>query len=419
MPRGRLLKKAEQEKFESLQVEKYPWQDLTPDSILLPDNPRKSVVLAKTHSGQELKKKVHKAADFSRTFGQPSKPLFPQDMTAEFLASQEELRQRKLRMQMDEDELVALELSDLNDEEQLEQQSEENEEAQKAGVKIESMRSENAGAAASAPAQSRMASPDISDLSSLTPNKNKGLGGRGLDFGLNEITQEKLDAEVKAAFERGVAQGRNDGEQAGYERGVRDVSPTEAQSAEVEDQNPVDPEVAERRYSEGLEAGIEQGRLQAAQEAEQKYNHSMELFTKALSELQHLKGELLSTGREIFAEIAQMCAEKVLRHHVQWNDEALRRVFTAAMSQFQSQDELKIEMHPEDVARLERQIPEDQRTRLRLVSNSKLQRGDIKIEANNEVVSFDIQKTVNTVIDSLKDELFDDVKKEESDEKAG
>lgn len=233
-------------------------------------------------------------------------------MTAEFLASQEELRQRKLRMQMDEDELVALELSDLNDEEQLEQQSEENEEAQKAGVKIESMRSENAGAAASAPAQSRMTSPDISDLSSLTPNKNKGLGGRGLDFGLNEITQEKLDAEVKAAFERGVAQGRNDGEQAGYERGVRDVSPTEAQSAEVEDQNPVDPEVAERRYSEGLEAGIEQGRLQAAQEAEQKYNHSMELFTKALSELQHLKGELLSTGREIFAEIAQMCAEKVL-----------------------------------------------------------------------------------------------------------
>jgi hypothetical protein len=145
----------------------------------------------------------------------------------------------------------------------------------------------------------------------------------------------------------------------------------------------------------------------------------MALFTKALSELQHLKGELLSTGREIFAEIAQICAERVLRTSVLLNDGALRSVFEAATSQFQSQDELKIEMHPEDISRLEAQIPSEQRKRIRLVANNKLERGDLKIEANNEVVSLELHNTVQQVIDSLKDDLFETIKKDETTEKAG
>jgi flagellar biosynthesis/type III secretory pathway protein FliH len=419
MPRGRLLKRAEQEKLNSLQVDKYPWQDLSPEVILLPDNPRKSVVLAKTHTQTELKQKVQKPADFSRTFGHPAKPILPQDMTAEFLASQEELRLRKRRMQMDEDELVALELLDLDNEEQQENQSPQAQSEIDGENKQDLTEHVNAGAAASAPSQTRIASPDISDLSSLTPNKNKGLGGRGLDFGLNEITQEKLDAEVRAAFERGLSQGRSDGEESGFQRGLNQVSASQV-PVSTDTETPVaDAAAVEARYAEGLQAGLEQGRAEASQDAEEKYRHSMALFAKALSELQHLKGELLSTGREIFAEIAQMCAERILRQQVKWNDDSLKRVFTVAMEQFQSQDELKIEMHPEDVARLEQQIPAGERSRLRLVGNSKLERGDIKIEANNEVVSFDISKTVASVIDSLKDELFEEVKTDDTSEKAG
>lgn len=95
MTRGRLVKKAEQEKLGKIQVDSYPWKDFSMETILLPDNPRKSVVLAKSHPEQELNRKVQQPAEFSRTFGNPSKPLFPEDMTSEYLASQEELRQRK------------------------------------------------------------------------------------------------------------------------------------------------------------------------------------------------------------------------------------------------------------------------------------------------------------------------------------
>ncbi|NBW80294.1 hypothetical protein EBR21_00935 [bacterium] len=428
MSRGRLIKKSDKQLIDSVNVGPYPWKELSPETILLPDNARKSVVLAKSHPTQELANKVQRPSEFSRAFGQPVKPLFPQDMTSEFLASQEELRQRKRRMQMDEDEAVALELLNFEDEQggEADQQSQGNPETQSTGR-------ENAGAAASA-AQgipnvgigsgvsinaNRAVGPDISDLSSLTSPKNKGLAGHGLDFGLNEITQERLDAEVRSAYERGLAQGLREGEQAGLQQIQAQIPVEQNPQAASSSAGQFDEEQREVAFNEGVQAGLEQGRVAAQQEAEQKYNHSMELFTKALSELQHLKGELLSTGREIFAEIAQMCADKVLRRHIQWNEQALRSVFEAAMSQFQAQDELKIEMHPEDITRLEKQIPVDQRTRLRLVGNSKLERGDIKIEANNEVVSFDIQRTVESVIDSLKDELFEDVKKDESTEKAG
>jgi flagellar biosynthesis/type III secretory pathway protein FliH len=401
MPRGRLLKKNQQEMLGKLNVEEYPWKEFSPETILLTDNQRKSVVLAKSHPVQELNKKVVKPSEFSRTFGQPAKTLLPQDMTAEFLASQEELRQRKRRMQMDEDEVVALELLDL------EEDFAKVQETPRGQSDAASTGQENAGAVASATSVGRTAAPDISDLSSLTSHKGKGLTSRGLDFTLNEITQEKLDAEVQAAFERGLEQGRHEGEQTAMQIAAQNVPPP-VETVEVE-QPQVNEELIQQSYNDGLQAGLQQGREDAALDAEQKYNHSMQL----------LKGELLSTGREIFAEIAQMCADKILRKHIQWNDEALRSVFTAAMSQFQAQDELKIEMHPEDVARLEQQIPAEQRSRLRLVSNTKLARGDIKIEANHEVVSFDIQKTVEAVIDSLKDELFDEEKKDSTTEKAG
>lgn len=430
MARGRLLKKADQEKLGISQVESYPWKDFSPETTLLPDNPRKSVVLAKSHPSQELNKKVQTPPEFSRTFGQPSKPIYPTDMTNEFFASQEDLRQRKRRMQMDESEAVQLELLDLDEEEEFERRSFSQVDTEgDDGISVAQELSR--GAASTAP-KTRSSSPDISSLSSLTSHNSKGLDARELDFSVNENAREKFDAELKESFARGLAQGRQEGEQLGYERALAE-STAAVRNNENRDtvQQPADhlqsqaqSENAEAiavgpSYEEGLAEGRAQGHAEALKEAEHSYNHSMSLFTKALSELQHLKGELLSTGRDIFAEIAQICADKILRRHIQWNDEALRQVFTAAMGQFQSQDDLKIEMHPEDVARIEQQIPEEQRTRLRLLGNAKLDRGDIKIEANNEVVSFDIQKTVAGVIDSLKDELFDDNKKTSNTEKAG
>lgn len=408
MSRGRLVKKNQQDKIGTMHVESYPWQDFSAETILLPDNPRKSVVLAKSHPKQEMESKVQVPREFSKSFSAPSKPLLPQDLTADYLASQEELRQRKLRMQMNEDEAVALELMDLESN-KISQHTDELEQVTDA----DHAREANATAAASASKTGlRSSGPDISDLSKLAAQKIRSFGDGDLEFRGAQISEDELEQKLKSAFEAGLAQGKIEGEKFGLELAMK-------QAHESAERESVPSDVSQKSFEQGIEEGVLRGKEIALQEAEEKYNHSLTLFTKALSELQHLKGELLVTGREIFAEIAQICAEKVLRTSVRLNDQALRSVFDAATSQFQSQDELKIEMHPDDIARMEAQIEPDQRKRVRLVSNNKLERGDLKIEANNEVVSLEIHQTVQQVIDSLKDDLFEDVSKDGKTDKVG
>ncbi|MEY4064739.1 MAG: hypothetical protein RIR26_947 [Pseudomonadota bacterium] len=422
MTRGRLLKKKDQSKISVLNVEEYPWTDFSVEKILLPDNPRKSVVLSKSHSAQELQKKVIVPQDFEKPLREKTSPILPVDLSKDYEVSQQELRQRKRRQQLNEDEAVAFELIglELPDLKRFRTSSdddvEENEE-----VSARKIMTENAqgGLKVAAKAQA----PDISDLSKLAAQSNRGIEEGALGFtGTQSETYsssspdpKELEAKVREAFEQGIAQGRNEGEKAAAAAAASALARAEAEWKKREETSKADLPT----FEEGLEQGIAQGREQVLQEAEERFNTSVVLFTKALSELQHLKGELLSTGREIFAEIAQICAEKVLRNSIRLNDNALRSVFESATAQFLAQDELKIEMHPDDLARLEAQIPAEQRQRLKLVGNSKLDRGDLKIEANNEVVTLDLHGTVQQVLDSLKDDLFETAVSSDSTDKAG
>jgi flagellar biosynthesis/type III secretory pathway protein FliH len=178
-------------------------------------------------------------------------------------------------------------------------------------------------------------------------------------------------------------------------------------------------EFKQQLIAEGIELGKQEAREAAVAAAEEKFSHSVKLFTSAINELQHLKGELISTGREIFAEIAQICAEKVLRTTVKISDDALRKIYESATSQFSLDSKLQIEMHPDDLARLEPHLTQGEKDRIRLVANDKITQGDLKIEANNEVISLDLHSTVQQIIDALKDDLFENVKKDDSTDKAG
>ena len=406
MSRGRLIKKSDQDKQSSVTVENYPWTDFSTESILLPDNPRKSVVESKSHTIREMETKVKAAAEFSKVLSAPTKPILPQDLTEEFLASQEELRQRKRRMQMDEDEAVALELLDLED-----GLSDSRTETQ-----MVSSVGNNIPVSEDSFAQVRQSGPDISDLSAFASEKKLEINDGTFDFSEDSSSQQEVQEKIAAAFERGLQQGKSEGEKTGYEAAVNAIQ----RSPETEQgQSETSDELRQQILEEGVEQGRREARETALSEAEEKFSHSVKLFTSALTELQHLKGELISTGREIFAEIAQICAEKVLRTTVKLNDDALRKIYEAATSQFSLDSKLQIEMHPEDLARLEPHIAQSETDRIRLVANDKITQGDLKIEANNEVISLDLHSTVQQIIDALKDDLFENAKKDDSTDKAG
>lgn len=414
MSRGRLLKKKDHDKISILNVEEYPWTDFSVEKILLPDNPRKSVVLAKSHSQQELRKKVVQPQDFEKPLREATSPILPVDLSKDYELSQHDLRQRKKRQQLNEDEAVAFELIGLDLPElkrfstTASSEQDEQDEVFRQSAKSDTF------ATGMKPTVKGQA-PDISDLSKLAAQSNRGIEEGALEFAATPQDSQDLEDKLKEAYEQGVEKGRAEGEKTA-------AAAAASAMARMEEERKKSDEVAKKElptFEEGLEKGVAQGREEVLKEAEERFNSSVVLFTKALSELQHLKGELLSTGREIFAEIAQICAEKVLRNSIRLNDNALRSVFESATAQFLAQDELKIEMHPEDLARLETQISAEQKQRIKLVPNTKLERGDLKIEANNEVVSLDLHGTVQQVLDSLKDDIFEEPGSSDSAEKAG
>lgn len=410
MSRGRLIKKVDQDKLKSINVEGYPWTDFSTETILLPDNPRKSVVQSKSHPERELQSKVRTPQEFSKVLSAPVQPILPQDLTAAFLASQEELRQRKRRMQMDEDEAVALELFDLED--SLDEVSHVAGGAQQSSNHPKQTSRDTPDANGGV----RTGSPDISDLSAFSGEQKLKIDEDQFEFEAQSDVLPDLQEQLTAAFERGFQQGRVEGEKFAQESAVQ----RQQQDLQIENVTPDSSQVAEHRtYEDGVAQGQVDAREAAHAEAAEKFNRSVQLFTSALTELQHLKGELISTGREIFAEIVQICAAKVLRNAVQINDDALRKIYESATSQFSLDSKLHIEMHPDDLARLEPHIAASDKERIALVPNDKIAIGDLKIEANNEVISLDIHNTVQQIIDTLKDDLFESSKKDDSDEKAG
>jgi flagellar biosynthesis/type III secretory pathway protein FliH len=417
MSRGRLLKKKDHDKISILNVEEYPWTDFSVEKILLPDNPRKSVVLAKSHSPQELRKKVVQPQDFEKPLREATTPIRPVDLSKDYELSQHDLRQRKKRQQLNEDEAVAFELIGLDLPELKRFSTASSYEQDEQDEQEDSYRriAKSDAAATGVKTNIKGQSPDISDLSKLAAQSSRGIEEGALDFAATAQDSQDFEEKLKEAYEQGLETGRAEGEKTA-------AAAAAAALARVEEERKKLEQAAKEvlpTYEEGLEKGVAQGREEVLKEAEERFNSSVVLFTKALSELQHLKGELLSTGREIFAEIAQICAEKVLRNSVRLNDNALRSVFESATAQFLAQDELKIEMHPEDLARLETQISAEQRQRIKLVPNTKLERGDLKIEANNEVVSLDLHGTVQQVLDSLKDDIFEESGSSDSTDKAG
>ena len=78
---GKLIKKTDEKMMDMLDMESYPWLHFNEQSLIFPDNVKRTVILEKMHDPQEISQKVIAAKEFEKPFGMKSKPLLPRDMT--------------------------------------------------------------------------------------------------------------------------------------------------------------------------------------------------------------------------------------------------------------------------------------------------------------------------------------------------
>ena len=110
--KGRLLKKDKEQSLKYIQVEEFPWNSFKETDIITADNLRKNILHVKYHSKKELSKKVKHLSKFDEKFTAKTTPLYPIDLTDDYLKTQENISTRKKNQTPWQDDNISL--KDLN-----------------------------------------------------------------------------------------------------------------------------------------------------------------------------------------------------------------------------------------------------------------------------------------------------------------
>ena len=110
--KGRLLKKNKEQSLNYIQVEEFPWSSLKEVDLITADNLRKNILHVKYHSNKELSKKVTRFSNIDKKFSAKTTPLYPVDLTKDYLETQENLNIKKKTKILDSKN--DLSLKDLN-----------------------------------------------------------------------------------------------------------------------------------------------------------------------------------------------------------------------------------------------------------------------------------------------------------------
>ena len=399
LPQGKLLKKNDKMlSDEGLEVHEYPWLDFSVESIVFTDNPRKNVIRKDFHDPQELSSKVKTPDSFSRPLAVKTTPLVPLDLTEDYKANLAEAQVRKRKRLMDEDEIFSLEIAELDVpghqvDDRWSRKSKSKNDTEPvadvvAGVAPQATGASNPSGAAPQPvAQSVLQSVVKSELDkATTEEKIDTLAQQGQSVSQDEIEKLKNRAweeSYQAGFKQGFDDGIPQGETAGFAEGV------------------------ERGKTEGFDSGFRDGEERGSAALDSKSNKYFSTLVEALTELEKLKNEILASGEDIFMELAKICCEKLVREQIQMSDESLKRIYESAVESFADKDRLSVEMHPSDAARLHKILASQGQTlRVRVEENAAFEPGDFKVEADHEIVTVDVKKALELLLENLRGELF-------------
>lgn len=114
-------------------------------------------------------------------------------------------------------------------------------------------------------------------------------------------------------------------------------------------------------YEEGKRAGIEAGREEGTQRAIEEYRAALaeieRSWSEALAAFDETRSELLLDARRDVLRLASLIAEKVVKRAALLDESLVRDQFAAILAHVASPTRLRVRIHPDDRAVLERSMP--------------------------------------------------------------
>ena len=419
LKKGRLLKNNSDLLIKGAEIQSYPWMQFSEENIAFPDNARKSLIRAEVHDSEELKAKITIPEEFRRQLAPKTTPLFPVDLTDDYIMSQEELALQRRRRLLDEEELVTLELQNLaqmgaditgwkehkeQKEKKVHPETEEQiQNGSKAAVKNNAKSSQKEVVKETIKKTTEQIQTDVKQNSDKPIELINDLNEKSkvnvepvetLKQTTARVSEQELEEIKNKAWEESYTAGYGEGYSAGQKLGTQ-----EAQAQGHAD-----------GHSDGFAEGVREGEEKGLSVLESRSRKYFSTLNDALAEMESLRSHILAAGQDIFIEIAKLCSEKILRSQLRASDEALKALFNAAVESQNEKEFITLEMNPEDASRLRTEMEKDVnhtgKRRIKIKENSDRAVGDFRIEADDAVLTHDISKAVDTLIESLRDDLF-------------
>ncbi|WGL59453.1 FliH/SctL family protein [Pigmentibacter sp. JX0631] len=389
---GKLVKKSDEKMMSLLDMDSYPWLHFNEQSIIFPDNVKRSVILEKMHDPLEITQKVISAKEFEKPFAGKSKPLIPRDMTEDYKRGQREALKRRRRTLMDEEEAMALELAELEHVEEVKLGKEKQKDKEKKINKKEDNKFD----------------PNLSEKKDMALGESEN---KLKVFPKENITEEKkevqppllqedkvkenvdpkiLELELNKAKEDGFQEGRKEG----FEQGEK-IGKEEGYKVGIDEGNRM-----------GFQVGEEKGLVAV----ESKYDKAFANISEAALKMDELKTTLISEGKEIFLEILKLCSEKIIREQIKASDTTLFRIFDDVIKEIDTNSNLTIQVNSHDAQRLKKHLEvQNSKYKIKIKENNSLENGNFQVENEAGASLVDIRKNVDTIIDNIKDELFKEI----------
>jgi len=385
---GKLVKKSDVKVMKMLDMESYPWLHFNEQSIIYPDNVKKTVILEKMHDPLEISEKVQLAKEFEKPFAAKSKPLLPRDMTDDYKNGQQEMLKRRRRAVLDEEEAMALELAEIEHTDE---------------IKLEIKDKKN---------QQKKQQNNLNKFTNFNPNKNneEKIEKQELKKEKNEENnlnieqkqkevilntkniedQKQIELKMNEAKEEGFSKGHSEGFSKGNIEGKE--------------------EGFKKGYEDGNSNGFRHGEERGLIASESKYDRAFSNISEAAVRMEKLKSSLIEEGKDIFLELAKLCCEKILREQIKVNDSSLIKLFDEVVKSFNSSSSLIIHMNPTDAQRIKKHLNSiNENKRIQIKENTALEIGSFQIENDTGASLVDMKKNVDLVIQNIQSELFKDI----------
>lgn len=169
-------------------------------------------------------------------------------------------------------------------------------------------------------------------------------------------------------------------------------------------------EIQENAYREAYELGLDEGRKKAFDDAAVSIAEKLDHFEQLLSSLANMKTELLAHNETHLVSLAYGMASRLAGAHLENDNAAVVEVVRNAVAVAQAEEDIRLEMHPEQAAFIEELRKQGGREfeflkKIRVEPNDKLQRGGCIVQTNYGEIDARVETRLQKLWESLADAM--------------